>query len=239
MVEEPYEGVKTIPRTEEAEQEPEPESEEEILEKPAAVEKKSKKPQSPESEKEVGRYDLINPDEFIFDTVEEHTPYVKTEGAPAVPMRTIKLRPGHPGDIEKESKPRERISRIDAEAIALEIVRRFEEIEGREANDRHDQQGIGYDIYSKMKTEEERFVEVKHFRGEAGTWELTPHQSKKAEIEKDRYFVCIVSGLKEGSTPILEIIQNPIKYLTPDPPIQKKFSDWKNGVVRVVKCQKV
>jgi len=237
LVEEPSETVKIIPRTEGTEQKPEPESEEEIPEKP--TEETSKKPQLPESEGEAKRYDLINPDEFIFDAVEEHTPYVKTEGASTAPTRIIKLRPGHPGGTEEERKPRERISRRDAEAIALEVVMRFEEIESREPDDRHKQPGIGYDIYSKTKAEEERFVEVKHFRGEAGIWELTPHQWKKAEVEKDRYFVYIASGLKEGSTPTLEIIQNPIRYLTPDPPIQKKFSNWKNGVVRVVKCQKV
>lgn len=237
MIEELSEEVKIIPRTEGVEQENEPENEDETSEKPA--EETSKKPQLPESEEETRKYDLINPDEFIFDTIEEHTPYVKTEGAPNMPTRTIRLKAGHPGSTEEERTPRERISRRDAEAVALEVVMRFEEIEGRVPDDRHKQQGIGYDIYSKTKAEEERFVEVKHFRGEAGTWELTPHQWKKAEAEKDRYFVYVVSRLKEGSTPILQIIQDPIKYLTPDPPIQKKFSDWKNGVVRVIKCEKV
>lgn len=237
MVEEPYGGVRIIPQAEEAEQEPQPEGEEETLKKP--TEEPSKKPQLPELEGEAGRYDLINPDEFIFDTVEEHTPYVRTEGLPTMPTKSIKLKPGHLGDTEKRRKTRERASRIDAEGTALEIVMRFEEIEGREPEDRHKQQGIGYDVLAKTKAEEERFVEVKHFRGEAGIWELTPHQWKKAEVEKDRYFVYVVSGLKQGRAPALEIIQNPIKYLTPDPPIQKKFSDWKNGVVKVVKCQRV
>jgi hypothetical protein len=234
VVEEPYEEVRIIPKPEE---ELAPESEEEIPEKP--VEEIGKKPQLPELEGEAKRYDLINPDEYIFDIVEEHTPYVKTEGASIMPTKTVKLKTGHPGGTEKERKPRERVSRRDAEAIALEIAMRFEEIEGREPDDRHKQQGIGYDIYSKTKTEEERFVEVKHFRGKAGAWELTPHQWKKAETEKDRYFVYVVSGLAEGDTPTIEIIQNPVRYLTPDPPIQKKFSEWKNGVTKVVKCQKV
>ena len=116
---------------------------------------------------------------------------------------------------------------------------RFEEIEGREPNDRHKQQAIGYDIYSNTTSKEERFIEVKHFRGEAGTWEFTPHQWKKAEQEEDKYFAYVVSGLREGNNPIVEIIQNPIEYLTPDPPVQKKFSNWKNGVIKVIKCQKI
>lgn len=236
--EEPHEPVKIIPRTEEAEQKPEPKREKKRLEKLA--EETSQKPQLPEFEEEKPKgYDLIDPDEFIFDTVEEHTPYVKTEGAPTVPITTVKLRKGRLGDVEEEYKPRERISRIDAEAIALEIVMRFEEIEDREPDDRHAQYAIGHDIYSKTKDGEERFIEVKHFRGEAGAWELTPHQWKKAEQEGDKYFVYIISRLREGSNPTIEMIQNPIKYLMPDPPVQKKFSNWRNGVIKVVKCQKV
>ncbi|HIE14731.1 TPA: DUF3883 domain-containing protein, partial [Candidatus Bathyarchaeota archaeon] len=215
--EKPREAVKIIPRKEEAEQEPEREGK-----KPRKLARKVvKKPQLPKSEFVTKKSDLINPDEFIFDTVEEHKPYVSVEGAPTIPTKTIKLRKGYPGRPKKEYKPRERVSRRDAEAIALDMVMRFEEIEGREPNDRHEQQGIGYDIYSRTKDEKELFIEVKHFRGDPGAFELTPHEWKKAEIEKDRYFVYVVSGLKEGHNPTLEIIQNPVKYLTPDPPIQK------------------
>jgi hypothetical protein len=238
VVEELHEAVKIIPRTEEVEQKPELGVEEKKPKKlPEEVEGK---PQLPELEVvETKKYDLIDPNEFIFDVVEEHSPYVKTEGAPIVPTRTVKLREGYHGLVGREFKPREKVSRGDAEAVALEIVLRFEEIEDREPEDRHKQQAIGYDIFSKTKDETERYVEVKHFRGEPGTFELTPHEWKKAEIEKDKYFVYVVSGLKEGCTPTIQIIQNPIKYLIPDPPVQQKFSDWKNGVIKVVKCQKV
>lgn len=188
---------------------------------------------------ESSRHDLINPDEFIFETVEEFTPYIKTEGSSTMPTRTIRLKPGRPGGTEKKHEPRERIGRSDAEGIAIELAMRFEEEEEHNPEDRHDQKAIGYDIYSKTISGEEIFVEVKHFRGDAGIWELKPHQYKKAEEEKDRYFVYVVSGLKEGGIPTIEIIQNPFKYLSPNPPIQKMFSDWKNGVVKTVKLQKV
>jgi hypothetical protein len=237
LAEEPYEAVKIIPLAEEVKQEPETKREKKKPKK--RLEEVGKKPQLPESEGQARRYDLVNPNEFIFDAIEEHTPYVKTEGEPTLPIRTVKLKEGYTGGAGREYKPRERVSRRDAEEIALEIAMRFEEIEGREPDDRHKQQAIGYDVYSKTGNEEEQFIEVKHFRGDPGTFELTPHEWKKAETEKDKYFVYIVSGLKEGSSPMLEIIQNPIKHLTPDPPVQKKFSSWKNGVVKVVKCQKV
>ena len=236
FMEEPSESVKLIPSEEEVEQEPEPEKKEEELKLP---EKPPEKPQLPVFEPDVRRFDLIDPDEFVFDTIEEYTPYIKTDGMLNVPTRTVKLKKGHIGTDERERKPRKRVNRVDAEAIALEIVMRFEEIEGREPDDRHGQKGIGYDIYSKTKAKEERFIEVKHFRGEVGPWELTPHQWKKAEQEEDKYFVYVVSGLREVNNPIIEIIQDPIKYLMPDPPVQKKFSNWKNGVIKVIKCQKV
>lgn len=233
---EPSERVKLIPSEEEVEQEPEPEKKEEELKLP---EEPPKKPQLPIFKPDVGRFDLIDPDEFVFDTIEEHTPYIKTDGMLNVPIRTVKLKKGQPGTNERERKPRKRVNRVEAEVIALEIVMRFEEIEGREPDDRHKQQAVGYDIYSNTTGKEERFIEVKHFREEASAWEFTPHQWKKAEQEKDKYFVYVVSGLREGNNPIIEIIQDPVEYLTPDPPVQKKFSNWKNGVIKVVKCQKV
>lgn len=103
------------------------------------------------------------------------------------------------------------------------------------------QRKIGYDIFSSIKDEDDKrqFIEVKHFRGEPGTWELDHYQWKKAEQEGDRYFVYVVSGLRKGMIPKIQIIQNPIKYLVPDPPIKKSFSDWNGGIARLVKCQKV
>lgn len=166
---------------------------------------------------------------------------MKTDGPQNIPTRTIKLRKAHEdGSGEPRHKPREKANRADAEAIALELAMRFEEdFEDREVNDRHKQLGIGYDILSKGKDGDEKYIEVKHFRGEAATWELTPHQWKKAEEEGGKYFVYIVSRLRLGYTPNIEIIQNPVKYLTPDPPTQKKFSDWKNGILKVAKSLKI
>jgi hypothetical protein len=237
-MEEPPERVKLIPSEEEVEQEPEPEPEKEEEElKP--LEEFPKKSQLPITEPDDRRFDLIDPDEFVFDTIEEHTPYIKTDGMPNVPTRIVKLKKGRLGTDKRELKPRKRVSRVDAEVIALEIVMRFEEIEGKEPNDRHKQKSIGFDIYSETTGKEKRFIEVKHFKGKSGIWELTPHQWKKAEQEEDKYFVYIVSELGIGNNPVIEIIQNPTKYLMPDPSVQKKFRNWNNGILKVIKCQKV
>jgi hypothetical protein len=229
-------GVKIISGTVEEE----PEQEEKKKGQERAEEEKPKLPKK--DKPEPGKSDLIDPDEFLFYAGEEHTPYVKAEGSKNNPPRVIKLRPGHTGENrdERQKGPRERANRMDAESIALEFSMRYEEdIEFRQVEDRHKQAGIGYDIYSLGTDNDERFIEVKHFRGEAAAWELKPHQWKKAELEQKRYYVFVVSRLKEGSTPKIEIIQNPVKYLNPDPPADKKFSDWKNGVIKTITSQRV
>lgn len=182
---------------------------------------------------------LIDPNDFIFEDVEERTPYVKTDGTPNIPTRVIKLREGRPGGQKKEYAPRQVANRFDSHDVALELAMRFEEDEEREPENRHPQKGIGYDIYSKAKDGEEFFIEVKGLGGESGSWELTSTEWKKAEQEKEKYFVYVVKRLRGESGPIIEIIQNPVKYLTPDPPIQKKFSDWENGVSRTIKLSKI
>ena len=114
-----------------------------------------------------------------------------------------------------------------------------EETEKRYPDDRHDQGRIGYDIYSANNSGKELFIEVKHFRGDAGIWQLTPYEWAKALEAKQKYYVYIVSKLKSGNIPQIEIIQNPVKYLNPDPAAHKQFSKWRNGVSRVVKLGRV
>lgn len=237
FVEETEKPLEIIERKEEVEQISEHEEKAKRTEEP--VEEESERPRLPPHRLPPKRSDLIDPNEFVFHAVEKHTPYLRTEGAPSYTAGTIKLKKGRPEGTKGRYKPSERFSRKDAEAIALEMVMRFEEVEAREPDDRHTQRSIGYDIYSETEAGKQRFIEVKHFRGEPGTFELTSYQWKKAESEKDRYFVYIVSGLKKGGNPQLGIIQNPVKYLVPDPAVRKKFSSWKNGVKTIVRLKKV
>lgn len=196
------------------------------------------RPAPPRPEADDRKPDLIDPDEFIFHEIEEFTPYVGSDGRKNMPARIVKLKEGHLGFGKAKRQPPIKPYRRDAEEIALDIVMTFEESEGRYPNDRHQQSGIGYDIYSVTDAGEERFIEVKHFRGEPGLWELTPYQWEKGQKETDKYYVYVVNGLREGQIPAIEIIQNPVKYLIPDPPVQKRFSSWRNAVSRLVKCQK-
>ncbi len=197
------------------------------------------KPRPPRHTPVVHKSGLINPDEFFFDELVELVPYAGNEGNKNIPPRPVKLRKGFPEPNGQKRKPIDKPYRGDAEDIALGLVIKFEELEGRYPDDRHRQSGIGYDIFSSTDTGDERYIEVKHFREDSGTWELTPHEWEKAEEEKERFYVYVVSGLREGNTPVIKIIQDPVKYLTPDPPAQKKFSSWQNGVSQLVKCQKI
>ena len=185
----------------------------------------------------VGRsrnHDLVNPEEIIFYEIEESEPHTSTDGTANILKRKVKLRMGSPSSGGRTSRPAG-ANPGDAESVALILVEMFETMEQRQPDDRHSQFGIGYDVYAKGENSEECFIEVKHFRGEAGTWELTPHQWEKATQEKDNYFVYVVSRIRKGNQQVLEIIQNPVKYLTPDPPAKKSFSKWKSGVRQTVK----
>lgn len=204
---------------------------------PPSIDDSIKKPSLPPIEPDKKSSDLVDTDSLNIDTIEDYIPLTKYDGKPIKPIRKVKLKKGKKG-IKITVDGGRKVGRTDAEPTALEIVERFECYEGWKTEDRHQQRLIGYDIYSYNDNKEEKFIEVKHFRGESGEWELTPTQWKKAEEEKDKYFVYIVSQIRKGNNPIIEIIQNPRKYLTPDPPIKKIFSGWKNGVSKVVKLRK-
>lgn len=92
---------------------------------------------------------------------------------------------------------------------------------------------------SKKDDGEEMFIEVKHFGEQEGKFKLTPHQLEKAKKESDKYYVYIVTVLKEGFYPKkLFIIQNPLKWLTPDPPMEEEYSHWENAVTQAFELEK-
>jgi hypothetical protein len=105
---------------------------------------------------------------------QDRYPHLKTEGQENVLPKIISLRKAHEVGSEIRRKPRVKANGADAEAITLELVMRFEEdIEGREPDDKHKQLGISYDILSRSKNGDDRYIEVKHLRGDLGTCELT------------------------------------------------------------------
>lgn len=210
-------------------EEPKPETEKEEAkgtEAPKGEEPTVEPPKTPEPPR-----GLIDPDEYYPSTGKEYTPYNKTEGEAPKVVKEIKLKEGKPGISKPTREETIRAGTKDSESTAIQIVLNYESGEGGAAEDRHKQKGIGYDVYSKTADGEERFIEIKGFREKEGPFNLTPHELEKARKECDKYYVYVVSGLKEGFTPKkLFIIQNPTRWLTPDPPIKEEYSDWKNAV---------
>jgi len=184
------------------------------------------------------RRDLIDPNEYFPSTIKELMPYQKTEGETPKITRQIDLKEGKTQKERPTTELKIRAGTIDAEEIAIRMVINSEEQEGRKVEDRHKQKSIGYDLYSTKDEAEERFIEIKHFGEQEGTFKLTPHQHEKAKKEGDKYYVYVVSGLKEGLQPKIRVIQNPIKSLTPDPPIEAQYSDWKHAVMREIEFGK-
>jgi len=177
------------------------------------------------------RKGLIKPDDYFPSKRKEFVPHKKTEGEPLFKSKEVDLKEGRRGTTSPPKEPAQGGGTKDAEGIAIQMVINYEASEERVAEDRHRQKGIGYDVYSKTPDGEEIFIEVKHFSEQAGRFRLTPHQLKKAKLEGDKYYVYVVTGLKEGDhLKKIFIIQNPVKWLTPDPPVEPEYSDWQAGV---------
>lgn len=208
---------------------------------PKGAEPPSERPTLPEAT--IVKSYFIDIDEYVATTEKRLVPYTGAEGDKGMVLqKEVKLRKER--DDKESDGPREPrfvVKRQDAETIALAMVLRFEEEAGREPKDRHDQKGIGYDVYSLAEYDEppERYIEVKHFIGEPGPIVLTAHQWKKAEIERGTYYVYICSHLREGMTPQIYIIRDPVQYLVADTPAEKKISHWHNGVLSIVQYEKV
>jgi len=207
---------------------PDTEAEKREQEKPGEEKQEEAKvepPKPPEPPK-----GLIDPDDYYPSTAKVYTPFKRTEGEAPRIVKEIKLKEGEPGTTKLPRESTVRLRTADAEGTAIQLVLNYENGEGRPAEDRHRQKRIGYDVYSKTPEGEERFIEVKGFKDKEGTITLTSYEREKAQKEQDKYYIYVVTGVKEGSKPKLYIIQNPLKWLTPDPPAEENYSDWKNAI---------
>ena len=174
---------------------------------------------------------LIDPDDYYPSTAKVYMPFKRTEGEAPRIVKEIKLKEGEPGTTKPAKEPTVRLRTVDAEGTAIQLVLNYENGEGRAAEDRHRQKRIGYDVYSKFPEGGERFIEVKGFKDKESTINLTSYEREKSQTEQDKYYIYIVTSLKEGLTPKLFIIQNPSKWLTANPPVEEDYSDWKNAVI--------
>lgn len=114
----------------------------------------------------------------------------------------------NPGD-KKQSINNKITSGMITEKHALNIVMSFENEEGRNPIDVHDQKKVGYDIKC-----DDRFIEVKSFSGRKGQLTITPYEFKAAKKYKENFYIYVVSQLTTEYDKIeIEIIQNPISII--------------------------
>jgi hypothetical protein len=127
----------------------------------------------------------------------------------------------------------EMVSDEEIERIGMEIAMEFERQQGREPED-VSAENLGFDIRSKSKDGEVRYIEVKARRDEGGI-ALTPNEWFKAKRFKDQYYLYVVANAV--TNPILYIIRNPAENLKAMEKVEiVRFvispEEWKNKGVK-------
>jgi len=128
---------------------------------------------------------------------------------------------------EDATEPKRMIPTEEIERVGMEVAFEYEKSQGRESEDVH-LANLGYDIKSKDKAENYRYIEVKAKAGE-GAIALTPNEWLMAHRLRDEYWLYIVEHA--NSTPELYLIQNPAAHLKPDQEIdivRYIVKDWKD-----------
>jgi len=117
----------------------------------------------------------------------------------------------------------------DIELIGMEVSMEYETLEGRKPVD-ISKDNLGFDVRSKDKEGETRYIEVKARKGE-GSVALTKNEWIKARRFKDQYWLYVVANAV--SKPLLYIIQNPANFLEPTEKMDVRYlvfpDEWKRG----------
>jgi len=115
-----------------------------------------------------------------------------------------------------------------AERTGHEIVEMVERAAGRNPISVATERKIGYDYDSSG-----RKIEVKGHQADSppSTITLTDYEKKAAEDEGDSYWVYVVTGLRQGTSTKVYMIQNPLKYLTAKLPSVVELENWKAAVI--------
>ena len=126
------------------------------------------------------------------------------------------------------------VSDEEIEAIGMTIAMEYERSQGREPED-VTRENIGFDIRSKGKNGEIRYIEVKARKDEDPV-ALTPNEWFKARRFKEQYWLYVVANA--ATNPTLYIINNPFESLE----VQKKIEvvrflvpvkEWKGKGMKV------
>lgn len=114
----------------------------------------------------------------------------------------------------------------EIEQMGMKLAMEYEKSQGRVPEDVH-LENLGYDIRSKDKIENYRYIEVKARAGE-GAIALTPNEWLMAQRLKEEYWLYVV--VNAASNPELYVIQNPAAHLKPEEEIsivRYIVKDWK------------
>ncbi len=104
----------------------------------------------------------------------------------------------------------------EIEKIGMDVAMNYERLNEREPED-VSSENLGFDIRSRGKDGEIRYIEVKARAGE-GEVALTPNEWFKAKRFKDQYFLYVV--VNAATKPVLYIIKNPAENLTPEQKVE-------------------
>jgi len=103
-------------------------------------------------------------------------------------------------------------SEKDKDDLALHVLQLAINGEASDLQDYRHLRGIGADALDKLK----RYFEIKaHYGPMPDEITLTANEAERAFIEKDKFFLAIISGLEQGYDTIVRIVPNPLQSLKP------------------------
>lgn len=138
-----------------------------------------------------------------------------------------KPKPGSGGGGGPSTFTKSIISKHETESRAIEIVKMYESEMGRDPNDvRKD--GVGYDVDSS-----DRKIEVKSFKGSAGTIELYETEYDAAKVHGKNFYIYVVYNMLKESQPKIEIIKDPLNSVV-FVAERRTAKNWKNSIVEEV-----
>jgi hypothetical protein len=138
-----------------------------------------------------------------------------------------KPKPGSGGSGGPSTFTKSIISKHETESRAIEIVKMYESEMGRDPNDvRKD--GVGYDVDSS-----DRKIEVKSFKGSAGTIELYETEYDAAKVHGKNFYIYVVYNMLKESQPKIEIIKDPLNSVV-FVAERRTAKNWKDSIVEEV-----
>lgn len=102
----------------------------------------------------------------------------------------------------------------EKEELALRLLQAAINGEASELRDYRHLRGVGADALDKLR----RYFEIESYSGAMpDEISLTANEAERAFVERDQFFLAIVSGLEQGYDTVVKIIPNPLRVLKPKP----------------------